>query len=52
MSLPVNFFKSVNIRQSSKQEGGCLVHFVCLATTLLMMKDSPDISSLARNSCC
>ena len=34
-SLPVNFFcKSVNIWQSYKQVGGCLVHFVCLATTL------------------
>jgi len=34
-SLLVNFFKSVNIWQRYKQEGGCLVHFVCLATTLL-----------------
>jgi len=27
--------KSANIWQSCNQEGGCLVHFVCLATTLL-----------------
>jgi len=27
--------KSVNIWQIYEQEGGCLVHFVCLATTLL-----------------
>ena len=29
------FFTSVNIWQSYKQEAGCLVHFVCLATILL-----------------
>jgi len=29
------FFKSVNVWQSFKQEGGCLMHFVRLATTLL-----------------
>ena len=32
--------KSVNIWQSYKQEGGCLVHFVCLATTLLKDEES------------
>jgi len=30
-----NFFKSVNIWQSYKQERGCLMHFECLANTLL-----------------
>jgi len=31
----VNILKSVNIWQSYiNQEGGCLMHFVCLATTL------------------
>jgi len=36
LSLPVKKkLKSVNIWQSYKQEGGCLVHFVCLATTPL-----------------
>ena len=29
------FFKSVNIWQSYKQERGCLMHFECLANTLL-----------------
>ena len=33
-------FKSVNIWQSHKQEDGCLVHFVCLATALLIDKES------------
>jgi len=31
---------SVNVWQSYKQEGGCLVHFVCLATTLLKDEES------------
>jgi len=30
-----NIFKSVNIWQSYKEERGCLVHFACLANTLL-----------------
>jgi len=30
--------KSANIWQSYKQEGGCLVHFVRLATTLLKVE--------------
>jgi len=30
--------KSVTIWQSYKQERGCLVHFVCLATPLLNIK--------------
>jgi len=34
-SASETFCKSVNIWQSYKQEGGCLVHFVRLATTLL-----------------
>jgi len=40
----------VNIWQSYKQEGGCLVHFVRLATTL--PKDETDILSMPRYSCC
>jgi len=28
--VTVNFFKSVNIWQSYKQERDCLVHFLCL----------------------
>jgi len=32
--------KLMNIWQSYKQEGGCLMHFVCLATTLLKDKES------------
>jgi len=35
LSPPVIFFKSVNIWQRYKQERGCLMHFVHLATTLL-----------------
>jgi len=36
LSLRMTFFvKSVNIWQSYKQEDGCLVHFVCLATAML-----------------
>ena len=34
------FFKSVNIWQSYKQERGCLMHFVCLANTLLKDEES------------
>ena len=30
-----NIFKSVNIWQSYKEERCCLVHFACLANTLL-----------------
>ena len=30
LSLSVNFFESVNIWQSYKQERDCLVHFLCL----------------------
>ena len=41
LSLWVNFFmKSVNIRQSSKQERGCLVHFARSAYTLLKDEES------------
>ena len=40
LSLPVNFFKSVNIWQSYEQEGASLVHFMCLATKLLKDKES------------
>ena len=44
------FFKSVNIWQSYEQDGGCLVHFMCLATTLLQTKKMHDTIHLcARN---
>jgi len=33
MSLPLKKMKSGNIWQGYKKEGGCLVHFVRLATT-------------------
>jgi len=40
----------VNIWQSYKQEGGCLVHFVRLATTLLNVEEVHDtIHLVARN---
>jgi len=35
LSLPVKKIKSVNVWQSCRLEGGCLVHFVRLTTTLL-----------------
>jgi len=35
-----NFFKSVNIWQSYKQERGCLMHFARLANTLLEDEES------------
>ena len=38
--LSVNFFKSVNIWQSYKQERGCLMHFVLLANTLRKDEES------------
>ena len=40
LSLRVKFFKSVNIWQSYKQERDCLVHFACLANTLLKEEGS------------
>ena len=40
LSVWVNFFKSVNIWQSYKQEHGCLVHFARLANTLLKDEES------------
>jgi len=41
LSLPViKIFKLVNISHSYKQEGGCLVHFVQLAITLLKDEES------------
>jgi len=49
LSLPV-FFKSVNIRQSYEQEGGRLVHFVCLATTLLQTKKMHDTIHLCAHN--
>jgi len=38
LSLPADFFTSVNIWQSYKQEHGCLVHFVCLQATIYTAK--------------
>jgi len=35
-----DFFKSVNIWQSYKQESGCLMHFAHLANTLLKDEES------------
>jgi len=44
------FFKSVNFWQSYKQERGCLMHFACLANTLLKGEESArDIHVLACN---
>ena len=44
------FFKSVNIWQSCNQERGCLVHFACLANTLLKDGESaPDNHVFACN---
>jgi len=34
-----NFFKSMNIWKSYKQERGCLMHFARLANILLVLKD-------------
>ena len=34
------FFKSVNIWQSYKQGRGCLMHFACMANTLLKDEES------------
>ena len=42
--------KLVNILQSYKQEHGCLMHFVCLAKTLLKDEETAyDNHNLARN---
>jgi len=38
-SASENFLQSVNIWQSHKKEGGCLVHVVRLATTLLKVEE-------------
>jgi len=40
LSMWVKKLKSVNIWQSYKQEHGCLVHFACLANTLLEDEES------------
>jgi len=40
LSLSVNFFKSNIIWQRYTREGGCLMHFVRLATTLLTDEES------------
>jgi len=39
-SVNEKYLKSVNILQSCKQEGSCLVHSVLLATTLLEDEES------------
>jgi len=45
LSVWVNFFKSVNIWQSYKQERCCLMHFAHLANILLTDEESArDIS--------
>jgi len=46
VNLWVIFFKSVNIRQSYKQERGCLMHFARLANTLLKDEESARDSSI------
>jgi len=38
LSLPADFFTSVNIWQSYKEEHGYLVHFVCLQATIYTAK--------------
>jgi len=44
------FFKSVNIWQSYKQKRDCLMHFACLANTLLNDEEcARDIDVFARN---
>jgi len=40
LSLWVNFFKSVNISQSYKQERSCLMHFARLPNALLKDEES------------
>jgi len=39
LSLPLKIFKIGKYLASYKQEGGCLVHFVRLATTVLKFTD-------------
>ena len=43
------FLKSVNISQSYKEERGCLVHLVRLATTLLKEESARDSHVLVSN---
>ena len=42
------FFKSVNIWLTYEQEGGCLVHFVCPATTLIKDEESTRDNQASR----
>ena len=50
LSLRVkNFFKSMNIWQSYKQERGCLMHFARLANTLLKDEESARDNRIASN---
>ena len=58
LSLPVKIMKKnfrMNIWQSYKQEGGCLMCFVSLATTLLKDEEFTNLcvpcSSMVKNSC-
>jgi len=54
LSQPMNiflyFFKKVSDKVTGKKVD-CVVHFVRLNKTLLKYEDSPDILSMARNSC-
>jgi len=44
------FFKKITDIVTGKKVD-CVVHFVRLTKTLLKYEDSPDILSMARNSC-
>ena len=46
----IYFFKKVSDKVTGKKVD-CVVHFVRLNKTLLKYEDSPDILSMARNSC-
>jgi len=53
LSPPMNifiFFKKITDIVTGKKVD-CVVHFVRLTKTLLKYEDSPDILSMARNSC-
>ena len=49
-SVSKKVVKSLNISQSYKQERGCLVHFVRLATTLLNTKKVHEATTLLLES--
>jgi len=53
LSPPMNifiFFKKITDIVTGKKVD-CVVHFVRLTKTLLKYEDSPDILSMAKNSC-